>query len=110
MKKELRNELLADAKRHLDEYSIFKHGYLAAYVAAECSAIDDAMRVIDKYSNFLDGEDPIMTTPIGPLPINSTGMRKLADACNAYKQLVAQYEKAILSMGDIVATISLPRY
>ncbi|DAT81365.1 MAG TPA: hypothetical protein [Caudoviricetes sp.] len=46
------------------------------------------------YDNLQRAEPPKMTTPLGLLPVNSTGMRRLADA---YAQIASLYDQSTMA-------------
>lgn len=55
-------------------------------------------RIKELYDNLqravLNNEPPKMTTPLGLLPVNSTGMRRLADA---YAQIASLYDQSTMA-------------
>lgn len=49
----------------------------------------------DGYKALVEASPPLMTTPAGMLPVDSCGMRKLADACAGWKG-IAEGKKIII--------------
>lgn len=93
MKIERRRELLADAKDFIKRSVSSDFGMVPGWAQAQMDAVDEAIAAPDL--NLIFANPAMMTSAIGMLPVNSTGLRAAVDEIDRLNTIIAIQMKAI---------------